>query len=331
MIRFFVMSWSICVYVLLIALVRGITQRNPFEDGPHGLRPKQSLMAEDDPRFSMRIEISDTKLPATPVLMCAIELAARYAEMDYLGQAPQRHGIVLPQYPQIEIAVIPVPPARTIEVRLVIYTIYGTILEMMFGDGFYETEVEILWDNRIKAHIYFTKPMDESPHPKNLTKEGVLSLSTSAPNLTNVRANVTNPPLNTVFEWHPIYKPNAQNLAPFDIFLLCLGAIKVLAPFSINARVPDPVHVESELVNANLQVWPGHRPRSRARMSPPFFRYGHMLEAVRRIPGWELARRRFAEFFCGIDANGVPVGVILLEKGPYIPDLRAGDSNVATS
>ncbi|KAI4275305.1 MAG: hypothetical protein LQ337_003331 [Flavoplaca oasis] len=325
------MSYSIFVYLMLIALVREATQRIPTEDAPHLLRPKHRLMAEDDPRFSMRTEISDTKLPATPVLMCAIELAARYAEMDYLGRTSQRHGIVLPQYPQIEIAVIPVPPARTIEVRLVIYTIYGTILEMMFGDGFYETEVEVLWNRQIRAHVYFTLPMDESPNPKNLTEQDVITAVTNASNLTQIRADVTNPPLNTVFEWRPIYKPGGQNLPPFDIFLLCLGAIKVVAPFPITAKLPDPVHINSELVDANLQVWPGQRPGSRARTAPPFFRYGHMLEAVRRIPGWELARRRFAEFFCGIEANGVPVGVVLLEKGPYIPDLGAGDGNFATS
>ena len=316
---------------MLIALVRGATQRIPTEDGPHVLRPKYRLMAQDDPRFSMRTEISNTKLPATPVLMCAIELAARYAEMDFLGQTPQRHGIVLPQYPQIEIAVIPVPPARTIEVRLVIYTIYGIILEMMFGNGFYETEVEILWNGQIKAHVYFTLPMNGFPNPKNLTEQDVVYPLTNASDLPKRRTGITSPALNTVFAWQPIYKPNGQNLPPFDIFLLCLGAIKVVAPFPITARLPDPVHIESQLVNANLQVWPGQRPGSRARTSPPFFRYGHMLEAVRRIPGWELARRRFAEFFCGVDASGVPVGVVLLEKGPYIPDSRAKNENVATS
>ncbi|KAL8890219.1 MAG: hypothetical protein Q9215_002603 [Flavoplaca cf. flavocitrina] len=325
------MSHLIFVYLMLIALVRGATQRIPSKDGPHVLRPKHRLMAQDDPRFSMRSEISSTKLPATPVLMCAIELAARYAELDFLGQTPQRHGIVLPQYPQIEIAVIPVRPARTIEVRLVIYTIFGTMLEMMFRDGFYETEVEVLWNSQIKAHVYFTLPMNGSPNPKNLTKEGVFSPSTNASDLPKRRTDFTSPALNTVFDWQPIYKPNGQNLPPFDIFLLCLGAIKVVAPFSITARLPDPVHIESELVNANLQVWPGQRPGGRARTSPPFFRYGHMLEAVRRIPGWELARRRFAEFFCGVDASGVPVGVVLLEKGPYIPDLGVKNENVTTS
>ena len=316
---------------MLIALVRGATQRIPSEDGPQVLRPKHRLMAQDDPRFSMRTEISATKLPATPVLMCAIELAARYAELDFLGQTPQRHGIVLPQYPQIEIAVIPVPPARTIEVRLVIYTIYGIILEMMFGNGFYETEVEILWNGRIKAHVYFTLPMNGFPNPKNLTEQDVVYPLTNASDLPKRRTGITSPALNTVFAWQPIYKPNGQNLPPFDIFLLCLGAIKVVAPFPITARLPDPVHIESQLVNANLQVWPGQRPGSRARTSPPFFRYGHMLEAVRRIPGWELARRRFAEFFCGVDASGVPVGVVLLEKGPYIPDSRVKNENVTTS
>ena len=50
-----------------------------------------------------------------------------------------------------------------------------------------------------------------------------------------------------------------------------------------------------------------------------------MLEAVRRIPGWQLARRRFAEFFCSVEVGGRSVGVILMEKGPFDPRREEGE------
>ncbi|KAL8988924.1 MAG: hypothetical protein Q9169_008476 [Polycauliona sp. 2 TL-2023] len=329
----------VLIRLLLIALakVNAAPRSSPANDGPSLSLSKPTLVEEDDPRFSMRSEVSSTKLPPTAVLMCAIELAARYAEKDYLGPTTRRQGIVLPQYPQVEIAVIPVPPARTIQVRLVMYAIYGIVLDMMFGDGFYETEVEILWDDEVKAHMYFTLPLDKSSlrqdgNPSRNLFTWAMSMNNASiipEEETSVSTTTTTdpPPLGTIFDWRPVYKPNGENMPLFGIFLLCLGAIKTVARFPITARIPEPVHIGSELVSANLQIWP----EVRARATPPYFRYGHVLEAARRIPGWQLERRRFAEFFCGIEANGVPLGVIVLEKGRFDPGLGEIDGDVTTS
>ncbi|KAL8854423.1 MAG: hypothetical protein Q9221_000693 [Calogaya cf. arnoldii] len=317
----------IFIYLLLTSLPSAADQPASSTDDSVQLSPKLRLATEDDPRFSMRTVMSDTKLPPTAVLMNAVELTARYAGMDYSSRVPQRHGIVLPQFPQVEIAIIPVPPARTIEIRLVMYTIYGAILEMIYGGGFNESEIEVLWNGQVKAHVYFTPPMDDSSDARNKFKGITSRLPGNASIPQESTSNVTEPSANTVFEWTPVYEPQGKNIPPFEVFLLALGAIKVVATESATAKVGEPLHIGSDLVNANIQVWPDVR----ARPTPPFLRYGHVLEAVRRIPAWQLARHRFAEFFCGIEANRRPLGVVLVQKGQLDPNLGGRGGNVSTS
>ncbi|KAL8711952.1 MAG: hypothetical protein Q9220_003648 [cf. Caloplaca sp. 1 TL-2023] len=281
--------------------------------------PIPRLGDADDPRFSMKLSTGETRLPVTPVLMNAVELSARYAEMDYLSRVPQRHGIVLPDFPQVEIAVVPAAPAQSVEVRLLMYSIYGTIIAMIYGKKFYETEVEVSWEGKLKAYLYFTLPLDTGVN--------------TGPDLQNspLEANGTEDAINALFDWTPIYKPQGVNLPPNDVFLLALGAIKTIAPFSINEQIPWPFHVGSELVDANMQVY--FENRRQRRPTPPYFRYSHALEAARRIPGWQLTRRRFAEFFCQIYASQKPVGVVLIEKGPFVDygAIQGQTGNLSTS
>ncbi|KAL8658460.1 MAG: hypothetical protein Q9226_000992 [Calogaya cf. arnoldii] len=321
------MIYTVFLYFLLPDSLVAAAQPSSSTDGSFQPFPKLRLATADDPRFSMRTEMSDTKLPPTAVLMNAVELAARYAEMDYSSRVPQRHGVVLAQFPQVEIAIIPVPPARTVEIRLIMYTIYGAILEMMYGGGFNESEIEVLWNGQVKAHVYFTPPMDGSSDARKEFKDVSSPLPRNVSITEESTTNITEPSANTVFEWTPVYEPRGQNIPPFEVFLLALGAIKVVAPESTITRVGEPLHIGSDLVNANIQVWPDEK----VRPTPPFLRYGHVLEAVRRIPAWQLARHRFAEFFCGIEANRRPLGVILVQKGRMDPNLGGRGGKVSSS
>ncbi|KAG7001893.1 hypothetical protein G7Y79_00030g064260 [Physcia stellaris] len=270
----------------------------------------------------MNIVMSDTTLPPTALLMNAVELSARYAQLDFLGRTPQRSGIVLPQFPQVEIAVVPAAHSRSIEVRLIIYTIYATMLDMIYFKRFYESEVEISWEGRIKGYVYFTPSENAAFRPNLQPQNPNSSTPDSTPHLQNQKLNSAPQPVNANFDWAPIYKPGGENIAPNDVFLLALGAIKVVAPFPTTDKVPGPFHIGSAGVNANLQIIMQHGRMPRP--VPPFFRYSHIVEAVRRIPGWMLGRRRFAEFFCSVEVGGRSVGVLLMEKGPFNPDLEEG-------
>ncbi|KAL8918112.1 MAG: hypothetical protein Q9208_007554 [Pyrenodesmia sp. 3 TL-2023] len=263
---------------------------------------------EDDARFSVRFSYGETELSVTPIFMNAVELSARYAEMDFHSRVQQRHGTVLAAYPQVEIAVIPVPPATSVQVRLVIWAIYALVLDMVNTRRWFESEMEVRWEDQVKAHIFFTKQMDDSSSSSNGTQDPV-SMSTSE--MSNMTSNSA---VNAQFNWVPLYKPNGHTLQAKDVFVLALGAIKTIAQYPTTQQITGPFHIGSELVDAHLEVWP--QGRRNPRPVPPFMRWGYALEAVRRIPGWELDRRRFAEFFCSVEVMGRPAGVIVMDKGP---------------
>ncbi|KAI4200206.1 MAG: hypothetical protein LQ350_004064 [Teloschistes chrysophthalmus] len=277
------------------------------------------MVGNEDHRFSIHIEWSETKLPPTPVLMNAVELSAQYAELDFLSRTAQRSGVVLQDFPQIEIAVLPAPPATSVEARLVLWAIYATVIDMVYSSRFFECEAEIGWQGRVKAHVYFTLPMDDRLRAKYPRLDTSKPDNETAP---DENFDAMNQTVNTVFDWRPLYKPNGRNLLPKDVFVLALGAIKVVAPHRITDQVPGPINIVSDRVDANLQIYLDrtHAPRP----APPFFRFGHALEAARRIPGWQLARHKFAEFFASIEINRRPVAIILMEKGAY-PEPRFGN------
>ncbi len=285
--------------------------------------PGPRRFGDDDPRFSVKFAYGETELSVTHVLMNAVALSAEYAELDFQSRVPQRHGIVLPTFPQVEIAVIPAPPATRVEVRLIIWAIYAAVLDMVYNRPFRESEIEVRWDDQVKAHMFFTQNMDDGG-PRNRTVDPAASTPTPAV-VGRGKSNTTSPTpaTNADFAWLPIYKPNGLTLAATDVFLLALGAIKTLATFSITDKVLGPFHIGSEVIDVHLEIWP--RSRRTPRPLPPFMRYGYVLEAVRRIPGWELERRRFAEFFCSLEALGRGVGVVLMEKGA-VPVVRGEGS-----
>lgn len=296
------------IFFLLAALISASTlpssTLNRFPLLPSSPRHSE----EDDPRFSVRFMYGETELSVTPIFMNAVELTARYAELDFYSRVRGRHGIVLPAYPQVEIAVIPAPPATSVEVRLVIWAIYAVVLDMVYTRRWLESELEVRWEDQVKAHVYFTKQMDDSLSTSNRTQDSTRISTNETSNMAS-RSIV-----NAEFDWVPVYKPNGENLQARDVFLLTLGSIKTIAQYATTQKVLGPFHVGSELVDAHLEVWPQNRRDPRP--APPFMRYGHALEAVRRIPGWELDRRRFAEFFCSVEVMGRSAGVVLMEKGP---------------
>ena len=285
------------------------------------------LGRHDDPRFSMRLLYGQTTLPLIPVFMNAVELLAQYAEMDNQSRVRQRHGQVLPNFPQVEIAVVPVAPAATIDIRIVIWALYGSMIDMTFRKLFQEAEVEIQWDEKTVAHMYFTLPLDEGSSFQNQ------SHSLTLPGFENTTDTVKPTQLDSgntgTFSWKPFLTPNGQKLLPQDVFILCMGTLKVVAPSPITEKVAGPFHIGSQIVDANLQAYLQDRRTPRTR--PPYFQIAHIIEAARRIPGYMLEKKRFGEFYSNIEVNGRPVGHVLIDKGAFKPALLGPVSNVSVS
>ena len=102
-----------------------------------------TLDSNIDSRFGFKAIYGETNLPLTPCFMNVVELLAQYAELDWLSRVRLRHGVVLPAYPQVEIAVLPAAPATSVEVRLIIWGIWVGIRDIITRNNYHEAEFEV--------------------------------------------------------------------------------------------------------------------------------------------------------------------------------------------
>ena len=297
-----------------------------------------------DPRFGFTVHYGETDLPKTPCLMNVVELLAQYAEREYLSNVGPRSGVVLPEYPQVEFAVIPASPATSIEVRKVIWGIWVAIRDMISSNSFHEAEMEILWELRVVAYIYITLPMDLKTASQNgnlgtdepltllpgsnITTRGSTDISNTAEHSPDVLSEGN-------FSWLPIFGPTAKTLTIFEVFLTVMAGIKNAAPHTASEKVPGPYASAAMDVYANVQFYI-HKRRS-PRPRPPYFQYIHIIKALRLVPGYMLRSKRFSELFFTMEVDGTPVGEGYLEKGHYMPstfdidDMLGPKDNVSIS
>lgn len=279
-----------------------------------------------DPRFGFKVIYGETNLPRTPCLMNVVELLAHYAELDWLSKVRQRHGVVLPEYPQVEIAILPAAPATSVEVRLVIWGIWVGIRDIVNKNEFHEAECEVFWDREVVAYIYFTKPMDLQDTSSNqtlgldetLTLLSPLNETTGGTVDTSNSTQISSDALNEgQFSWKPLFPPTSQTLTVIEVFLTVMAGLKNAAPHPASDKVPGPYASAAVDVYANLQFYL-HKRRV-PRTKPPFFQYIHVIKALRLVPGYMLEKKRFSELFFSIEVSSIPVAEGYLEKGHYIP------------
>lgn len=279
-----------------------------------------------DPRFGFRTDYGETTLPATPCLMSIVDLVAQYAELDWQSKVGQRHGMVLPEYPQVEIAVLPAAPTSSVEVRFIIWGFWIGIRDMVRINRFPEAEFEILWELEVVAYIYITKPMDlqNTSGTGTLGADEPLTLLPGSNTSILDNANTTEYSPNALrggdFSWEPIFSPLAKTLTVFEVFLTVMAGLKNAAAPAASDKVPRAYASAATGVDANVQFFI-HK-RTTPRPKPPYFQYIHVIKALRLVPEYMLQRKMFAEMIFIIEVNGIPVGEGFLEKGHYIPPLR---------
>ena len=298
-----------------------------------------------DSRFDYKAEFGETTLPLTPCLMNTVELLAQYAELDWLSQVRPRHGAVLPQYPQVEIAVLPAAPATSVEVRLVILGIWVGIRAIIKGNNYHEAEFEILWEGKLKAYIYFTLPVDLRVTSSNATSETEESLKLLLPSLNKTVGDTLDTSSSAQdspdalydghFSWRPMFAPTARTLTVVEVFLTVMAGLKCAASHVASDKVSGPYAASAADVNANVQLYI-YRRRT-PRVKPPFFQYIHVIKALRLIPAYMLEKKRFSELLFAVDVDGLQVGAGYLERGHYNPpgfvlgDVLASKDNVSLS
>lgn len=303
-----------------------------------------SLDTTIDPRFGIKASYDDNNIPHTACFMNVVELLARYAELDWLSKVGQRHGIVLPEYPQVEIAVLPAAPATSVEVRLIFWGIWVGIRDIVGRNMFQEAEFEVSWEGKVVAYISITKPMDLQVTGSNRTLGANESLTLlSSPNeaastildTSNSTENSSDALDEGRFTWKPFFPPQANTLTIVEVFLTVMAGLKNAAPHPASEKVPRPYASAAVDVYANVQFY--FYKRRFPRTKPPFFQYIHIIKALRLVPAYMFENKRFCELFFDIEVSGLSVGEGYLEKGHYVPpgfdlgDVLESKENVSLS
>ena len=303
-----------------------------------------SLDTDIDSRFGLKALYDETKLPHTACFMNVVELLAQYAELDWLSKVKRRHGIVLPEYPQVEIAVLPAAPATSIEVRLVVWGIWVGIRDIVGRNMFQEAEFELFWENKVVAYISFTQPMDPQVTGSNRTlgtNESLTLLSNPNQAASEIldTSNSTEDSSDALndgrFTWKPLFPPHPKTLTVVEVFLTVLAGLKNAAPHPASEKVPGPYSSAAVDVYANVQFYLYKRRIPRTK--PPFFQYIHIIKALRLVPAYLLEKKRFCELFFDIEVSGLAIGEGFLEKGRYVPpgfdlgDVLESKENVSLS
>ncbi|CAD6592679.1 MAG: hypothetical protein ASARMPREDX12_006349 [Alectoria sarmentosa] len=276
--------------------------------------------------------------------MNVVELLAQYAELDWLSRVRLRHGVVLPAYPQVEIAILPAAPATSVEVRLIIWGIWVGIRDIIIRNNFHEAEFEVFWDREVVAFIYFTKPTNLPATSSNWTPDSdeILTLLSPLNDTTGGILEVSGSTRNSSdalnegqFDWHPLFPPSSRKLTVVEVFLTVMAGLKNAAPHPASDKIPGPYASAAVDIYANVQFYL-HKRRI-PRLKPPFFQYIHVIKALRLVPGYMLEKKRFSEMFFSLDVSGVPVGEGYIEKGHYVPprfvlgDMLGPKDNVSLS
>ena len=258
--------------------------------------------------------------------MNVVELFSQYAELDWLSKAKLRHGVVLPAYPQVEIAMLPAAPATSVEVRFVIWGLWVGIRHIIGENSFHEAEFELFWDHVVVAYIYLTLPMDLQTANSNQTlgPDGTLTLwsppnetTVGVPNTSNSTQNSSDALNEGHFGFHPLFPPHAETLTVVEVFLTVIAGLKNAAPHRASDKVPGPFASAASDVDASVRFYFHNRRTPRTR--PPFFQYIHVIKALKLIPSYMLEKRRFSELAFSIEVSGTWLVDGYLEKGHYRP------------
>lgn len=285
-----------------------------------------SLDTDVDPHFGLTAIYGETDIPRTACLMNVVELLYQYAKREWLGLVGQRHGIVLPEYPQVEIAVLPAAPATSVQVRLVIWGIWVGIRDIIRRNKFREVEFEVSWDDDVVAYISLTKPMELQVTGSNRTRginTSLALLSSPNPAASNILGtshsieHFSDGLNEDHFTWKPSFPARARTLTVVDVFLTVMAGLKSAASHPASDNVPRPYSVAALDVSANVQFY--LYKRRRPRTQGPSLKYIHNMEALRLIPAYMLERGRFCELFFQMEVSGLTVGEGYLQEGRYRP------------
>lgn len=239
--------------------------------------------------------------------MNAVNVAAYLANLDFNKKADVDVPS-LPNYPEVSIDFVPVPPAKSVETKILVWGLYGAINDIVGRRQFRGVEFDLLWNGKVVAWLRFESTakdkLEATNQRKQLTFRPTISLTyinndTKPPDLRNDNIDLIDDP--TSFFFSAQYTPYSKPLSIFQAFMSVFSALVQIAPFP-STSIVKPLAYEAQDFNSRIVVLKTER------KVRPFFEYRWLIEGLKRILEFMLEAAKFEELGWKIEIDGKEVG-----------------------
>ena len=275
-----------------------------------------SLVGAIDPtKFQIGSRYLETKLPATPVLMTAVDIMVRLSLQDWDSRFSKRAFFMdLPRFSQVEIFFSPPDPRGELKIAFAILGLFEVMNSVLTDptQRFKESTHSLFYNNRDVGFIEIRKK-GRRPDP-SLELDDEKSSSKRETNATTALAAPAweDPHLEVnIIRGH-------ETLTIYEVFYAVYALLRTTAletaklppntpmraiTFGVDA---PPITTRNHPISASFKSY-DHPPRTAS--NPPYFQPKWLLKALGRLPLTMMETRDFKEIYdMTMQVDGVKVG-----------------------
>ena len=277
---------------------------------------KNSLVGAIDPtRFAISSSYHETRLPATPVLMTAVDVMVRLALQDWDSKfSPEAFFMDAPRFSRVEFFFSPPDPRNQLEIGFAVLGLFGVMNSVLTEptQRFRESG-HSLWYNRRNVGFIEIRKKGRRPDPPVGLGVGQASSMQGANSTTALSAPAWDDSHLEVslIRGHEI-------LTIYEVFYSAYALIKTVAIFAARQLRSAPVIDFSDTVDAPPITMRNHPIAAsfrnyddppRTPRNPPYFQPMWLIKALGRLPQTMMETRDFKEIYdMTIEVDGVKVG-----------------------
>lgn len=288
-----------------------------------------SLGAIDPTKFRVGTRYGSLRLPATSVLMNAVDVMVQLALEDWEGQMNRKSfRLDLPRYSQIEIIINPwdESPTATIHPGFAILGLFEVILNILTDptsrfktvqSQFYYNGNKVGWllIRRVAGTVStLSSNSSQLSEPTNLTfSDATQLLNVTDDEVDLVGTNVLSTPAWEDSHLEVSYFAGLETLTVYELFFAVMAQIKMMAPHDSNAQIRDftldidapPITTAGHPIITSFKNV-GSPPRTAA--NPPYFKWEWLIKAFGQLPQHMLTSGFKELYLMGLKVDGTAVG-----------------------
>ena len=350
-------SFFLSIYAAAVGSVLNLPTISSFESTVFSPSNISHLGEIDRTKFQIRIRYGPDALPATSVLLLAVDVMVRFALANYATPIGRELFVLdIPQYSDVVFIISPWDNAPTASMPVVyaLLGLYDVLLKMLsdpttrfksVDSTFAYKGVDVGW-----LRIRYRPRRPNPPSDSNVSSSTDPTLPTSSQTAHSLDNSVRNPtkPVNVTALPNPAWLDprlhvttiqGLETLNMYEIFFVVLTFLQAVASNPRTKRVPDfdmeinqpPITLAGEPVLLAFRNQ-GNPPRTAE--NPPYFQLEWLIKGLAKLPQYMLESRDLNNVLSMVfSVDGVDVGWgYMLRKHPTGVRASGGASaNVSTA